>query len=101
MDKFSLYSYTQLPVSLKVEYNKALAHGLTSILEDIKKDGDLNISLIEEFVVSSGQSLNSSDIVEDLYSQISSGIQVGSGNQNLFLGILSKYTACWETINRS
>lgn len=100
MEKFSLYNYTQLPDSLKVGYNLAFAKKLTSMLDEIKKDDDFDSSLIDKFIASSGQCSNSSAVVEELYSKISSGIQVGSGNQNLFLGILSKYTACWESINR-
>ena len=98
MDKFSLYNYAQLSDSLKVEFNKALALGLATMLDDIKSDGDLNAFMIDEFIASSGRCSYSASVVEDVYSQITSGIQVGSGNLNLFLGILAKYTECWEEV---
>ena len=100
MNKSHLNNYAKLSDTQKLEFNKALAQELASMLDEIKSDCDLSNSLIDEFVASSGQCSNSVSLVVDLYSSISSGIQVGSGNQNLFLAILSKYTACWETINR-
>lgn len=100
MNKFSLYNYEMLSDSLKVGFNKALAQRLLSMLDEIKSDDDLNNTLIENFILSSGHCFNSVSIVEDLYFKISSGIQVGSGNQNLFLGILAEYTDSWETISR-
>ena len=100
MDKFFLYNYAQLSETLKANFNKALALGLASMLDDMKCDGELKTSLIDEFIASTGQCSCSATIVEDLYSKISSGIQAGSGNQNLFHGILAKYTEAWEITNR-
>lgn len=99
MDKFSLYNYAQLSDTFKADFNKTLAQGFATISDEMKSDDDLNYSLLEEFIVSLGQCSNSSKVVEDLYSKISTGIQVGSGNQSLFLGVLAKYTAAWETTN--
>ena len=98
MDKFSLYNYAQLSDSLKVEFNKALACGLSSMFDEIKSNEDFNSFLIGEFISSYGQCSNYASVVEDLYSKITSGIQAGSGNLNLFLGILAKYTECWEEV---
>ncbi len=99
MDKFSLFNYTQVSGSLKVDFNRALAQGLAPMLDEIKSNDDLDYSLIEEFVVSLGQCSNSASVVEYLYSKLSSGIQSGSGNQTLFLGILAKYTESWDKFN--
>ena len=96
MDKFSPYSYAQLSDMQKVDFNKALALGLASMSDVIKSDVDLNSFVIKDFIASSGQCANSASVVEDLYSKISSGIQAGSGNQNLFLGILAKYAEAWK-----
>ena len=100
MDNFLLYNYSQLSETQKAEFNKTLAQGLSSVLDEIKSDGELNTSDIEDFITSTGQCSNSSVVVENLYSRISSGIQAGSGNQTLFLGILAKYSEAWEIINR-
>jgi len=100
MDKFSLYNYNQLSEKQKVGFNKTLALELAPVMDDIKSDRDLNISLLDEFIASSGQCSGSTTIVEDLYSKISSGIQAGSGNQYLSLGILAKYTKSWEATIR-
>lgn len=101
MDKFSLSNLAQLSDMQKVEFNKALALGLASMLDEMKSDSELKTSLIDEYIASTGQCSSSATIVEDLYSKISSGIQAGSGNQNLFLGILAKYSEAWGIINRS
>jgi len=100
MDRFSLFNYAHFSDSLKVIFNKDLALGLQSMMEEIEKDNDLNFSLVNEFITSSGKDLSFALFVEDLYSQISSRIQAGSGNQTLSLGILAKYNDCWNRINR-
>lgn len=96
MDKFSLYNYDQLPDIVKADFNKVLPQGLASMLDEIRSNSDLETSLIDEFIASTGQYSDSAVVVENLYSQISSGILAGSGNQNLFLGVLAKYTEAWE-----
>ena len=100
MGKFSLYNYAQLSDANKVVFNRALARGLSSMLDEMKCDEELNSPLMKEFIATSGHCSNSTSVVNDLYSKVSSGIQVGCGNQNLFLGILSEYTAAWEITNR-
>lgn len=100
MDKFSLYNYAQLPDMVRTDFNKVLAQGLASILDDIKSDNDLKSSLIDDFIASTGQYSDSATVVEDLYSKLSSGIQAGNGNQTLFLGILARYTDAWKATNK-
>lgn len=100
MGKFSLYNYAQLSDANRAVFNRALAGGLSSMLDEMKCDVELNSPLMEEFIATSGYCSNSTSVVNDLYSKVSSGIQVGCGNQNLFLGILSEYTAAWEITNR-
>ncbi len=94
MDNFTIYNYKQLAAKQKAEFNEALAQELSSMMDEIKSNRDINHKAIEEFVTTFGHCSNSEVIVEDLYSLISSGIQSGSGDQNLFLGILAKYTEC-------
>lgn len=99
MNTFSVFDYEKLPDSSKAVFNKALAQKLTSLINEIKNDDVLGTATTEEFIKSSGEINNSATLVADLYSKISSGIQVGSGNQNLFNAILAAYTNCWaETI---
>lgn len=100
MNTFSASNYENLSDSLKADFNKALAKKLSSFLKEIKDDDVLDASAIEEFVSSSGESANAVAVVSDLYSSISGGIQVGSGNQLLFIGILNAITECWALINK-
>ena len=100
MNTFSVSHYENLSDSLKADFNKALAKKLSSFLKEIKDDDVLNVSAIEEFVALSGESTNAVAVVSNLYSSISGGIQVGSGNQLLFNGILSAITECWASINK-
>lgn len=97
---FSLYKYTQLPDTQKDVFKRILSQGLIPFRNEIKNDLNLNSSLIENFISSAGKSTNSESAVEDLYSIISSGVQAGSGNQNLFLGILEIYAKSWKETNR-
>ena len=98
MDKFSLNNYNSLTEKQKVVYNRALSHNLSSFVHEIKADDDLKSLLLEELDSSSD---DAKSVVAELYSKITSGIQVGSGNQNLFLGILNAFVEAWsETIKK-
>ena len=99
MDKFSLNNYNSLTEKQKVVYNRALSHNLSSFVNEIKTNDDLKSLLLEELDSSSIENANS--VVTELYSIITSGVQVGSGNQNLFLGILNAFVEAWsETIKK-
>lgn len=100
MNTFSVLNYEKLSESQKADFNKALANRLLPFMKDIKVDDVLDDSAIVEFVVSSGESDNALAVVANLYSSVSSGIQVGSGNQQLFHGILSAIKECWDSINK-
>ncbi len=99
MNTFSVFDYEKLSESSKTVFNKVLALKLASLFNEIKNDDVIGTATTEEFIKSSGEINNAATLVADLYSKISSGIQVGSGNQNLFNTILVAYTTCWaETI---
>lgn len=100
MITFSVFNYENLSELQKTEFNKALAIKLSTFIKEIKEDDVLDASAIEDFVASSGESSNAVAIVSNLYSSISGGIQVGSGNQLLFNGILSAITESWNSINQ-
>lgn len=100
MKSFSVYNYYNLHDYQKITFNKALAKKLSSLLNEIKTDDVLDTSAIVEFVASVGESSNSVSVVSNLYSSASGSIQVGSGNQQLFHGILSVITECWNEINK-
>ena len=53
---------------------------------------------IEEFIVSSGT--KATTVVSELYPKVTAGIQVGSGNQNLFHSVLHAFTESWNEINK-
>ena len=98
---FSLYNYQGLLEEQKTLFNKAFAQKLVPFENDIKCDEDLCDLPFEEFISSFGTSVNTSTFVEDIYSKITSGVQVGSGNQKLFLGILDACVGAWaETIKK-
>lgn len=98
MDKFSVNNYNSLTDKQKVVFNRTLSHNLSSFVNDIKDDDDLKSLQIDEFVSTSIENANS--VAVELYSKITSGVQVGSGNQNFFLGILNAYVEAWsETSN--
>ena len=97
MDKFSINIYNNLPERQKAAFNIALSHKLSLFVNEIKVDDDLGPLLLEEFF--SKPVDNATSVVSELYSKITTGIQVGSGNQNLFLGLLNAFVAAWsETI---
>ena len=98
MKSFSVFNYINVSESQKADFNIALAKKLSSLMKEIKDDDILDASAIEEFVTSSGENSNAVAVVSNLYSSISGGIQVGSGNQLLFNSILSAITDCWAII---
>ena len=98
MNHFSVFDYENLPDTLRIDFNRALAQRLFSLLTEIKTNDVLGSFAIEEFITSSGLSANSDTVVSDLYCSVSAGIQAGSGNQNLYHSILSAYTGCWNAI---
>lgn len=100
MNTFSIYNYENLSDSLKMDFNKSMAHRLSWLLNDIMGDDVLVALSIDDFIKSSGACLDASLIVSDLYSRISACVQVGSGNQILSLDILNAYTECWGEINK-
>ena len=99
MDTFSVINYEKLSDSLKADFNKALAKKLSSLLKEISKDDVLGSIGVEEFVASEGTGNSLLSLVTDLYSKVSAGIQVGSGNQNLFHAVLVAFTESWNQIN--
>lgn len=100
MNRFSVFNYKKLPVPLRIDFNKALALRLSFLLTEIKNDDVLCSSAIEEFIISSGECVNSDKVVSDLYANTSGGIQAGSGDQNLYQTILSEYIGCWNDIKQ-
>lgn len=98
MNDFSVFNYENLSDSLKADFNKALASKLSSLLTEIKVDDVLGTIGVEGLVPSEGTENNIATIVTELYSEASAGVQAGSGNQNLYLGILNAFTDCWKEI---
>lgn len=98
MSRFSIFEYNNLPAEQKDVFNKALALKISSFLSEIKNDDVLKNIAGEDFVLSLGESDNAFSLVSELYSKVSSGVQAGSGNQNLFLGILNTFVESWEEI---
>ena len=94
MDKFSLNNYNSLTENQKVVFNRALSQYLSSFVNEIKADDDLKSLVLEDLVSTSIEKANS--VVTELYSKITSGVQVGSGNQTLFLGILNAFVEAWS-----
>ena len=94
MDKFSLNNYNSLTENQKVVFNRALSQNLSSFVNKIKADDDLKSLVLEDLVSTSIEKANS--VVTELYSKITSGVQVGSGNQTLFLGILNAFVEVWS-----
>lgn len=94
MDKFSINIYNNLPEHQKAVFNGVLSHKLSSFVNEIKADEDLKPLLLEEFISKPGD--NATSVFSELYSKIASGIQEGSGNQPLFLGILNAFVEAWS-----
>lgn len=98
-DNFSLYNYKSLSAEHKNLFNKAFSIRLSAYENEIKKDEDLCFMPYEELFSSYGTKANTSILLEELYSKITSGIQAGSGDQTLFLRILNAFVEAWsETI---
>lgn len=101
MDIFSVFSYEKLSEEHKAAFNRVLAQRLSSFLSEIKSDDVLGALAIDEFVASNGSGNKSTTLVGEVYSRISGGIQVGSGNQNLFNGVLNAYAEAWDEIDKA
>ena len=99
MDKFSVFNYENLSEDQKAMFNKALAQRLLSLVHELKNDDVIKSSEVEEFVASSGSSDNSAFVVSYLYTNITGGIQSGSGNQNLFHSVLYAISESWNEVN--
>ena len=84
MDQFSIFKYENLSEELKKTFNKELILRLSSFQSEMKKDDVLGSLSIEHISVT------------DLYSKITGGIQVGSGNQELFLSVLNVFVEAWD-----
>ena len=91
---FSLYNYQGLLTEQKTLFNKALALKLLPFENEIKSDEDMSDLSFEEFFPGTG--VNASSFVEEIYARITSGVQAGSGNQNLFLGVLNAFVEAWS-----
>jgi hypothetical protein len=100
MDQFSIIKYSNLPADLKAKFNKSLAREMLVLKDEIIKDDILGSFAINEFVASLGECASASFLVSDLYSKISAGIQVGSGDQRLFHNILFAITKSWSEMNK-
>lgn len=100
MDNFSVFNYENLSEELKAGFNEALAQKLSSLVDEIKRDDVLGSLNVEGFVASSGKNTSATSIVTELYSSVSGGIQVGSGNQDLFHIVLCAITECWNELNK-
>lgn len=93
MNQFSVYNYTHLPQQQKADFNKLLSNKLSNHIDEINNDDVLR------FVGINATNSDLEDaIVTELYSRVASGIQAGSGNQNLFVLVLSLYTESWLKI---
>lgn len=93
MNQFSVYNYTYLPQQQKADFNKLLSNKLLNHIDEINNDDVLR------FVGINATNSDLEDaIVTELYSRVASGIQAGSGNQNLFVLVLSLYTESWLKI---
>ena len=100
MENFSVYNFENLTDSQKNAFKKFLANKLSSFMSEIKKDDVLCSLAIEEFVALNGVNEKSDVLVAQIYSMISGGIQVGSGNQNLFQGVLNAFVEAWKELNK-
>lgn len=98
MSHFSIYEYQNLSLEQQRIYNKAFAQNISSFLKEIKNDEVLKNIAIETFLTSSGECTSAAALVSEVYSRISSGIQVGSGNQNFFHSVLGAFTECWNVV---
>lgn len=100
MDTFSIFDYNNLSDSQKEDFNKSLAQRLSSLVKEINKDDVIGSLELENIIASPNESQTTINWVSDLYSKVSAGIQVGSGNQNLFHAVLNAFTESWKQINK-
>ena len=98
MKTFSVFNYENLSDEQKGAFNRALAQRLIPYLQELKKDDVIGSLDVEGVVTSNCEITKSSLMVMELYHKISSGIQVGSGNQILFNRVLADYAKCWASM---
>lgn len=101
MKSFSVINYNNLSEMLKVKYDRGLAKKLSLLLSDIKRDNNLGNLDVVNFIICEGICDAPASLVPNLFSMVSAGVQAGSGNQNLYLSILSAITESWDDINNS
>jgi len=99
MNSFSIFGYQKLSSEHKKIFNSALAQRLSLILNEIKDRVILEIP-IEELISSNENGTDAATIVCELYSKVSAGIQVGSGDQNLFASILNIFVESWNEVEK-
>lgn len=99
MNNFSVFNYENLSDSLKADFNRFLAQRLSSCLKEIKGDVVLGSLDVDGFIAAETVNPIYTTLVSELYSKVSAGIQVGSGNQNLYHAVLAAFAESWKQIN--
>ena len=98
MNHFSVFNYENLSEEIMLKFNKTIARNLDPLMNDLKNDEVLGSPALSEFVISAGEYSNAVLVVSDLFHSVSAGIQVGSGNQNLFHRVLLAFTESWGEV---
>lgn len=101
MNCFSVFNYNNLSETQKEKFDRGLANQLSLLLKEIKRDNDLGNLDVVNFITCDGVCDVSASFVPNLFSMVSAGVQAGSGNQNLYLNILSAITESWNDIIKS
>ena len=98
MCSFSVQKYMDLEPCQKSVFNKALSVSLSTLMPEIENDDLLNKNDIKDFIANNGSIENSDEFVSTLYSNISAGIQVGSGNVDLYNKISYLIVQIWNKL---
>lgn len=73
---------------------------LCRYIDEIRNDDVLNVESIANFINNKGVVDDSFETVSDFYHNATTGIQAGSGNQNLYNALVACMVSAWEKITR-
>lgn len=93
---FSINNLQHLDDALISSFHQELSKSLSALADKISNDEVLNKYV--QYVKNPKEVANPMQLLEGLYTDISGGIQVGSGNTDLYLQITTVIVEVWKQI---
>lgn len=98
MKSFSIIELEKLDSDSKTSFFQELSGLLREYVNDNKEDDVLDAEAIINFINANGVVPDAFETVSELYHNASAGIQVGSGNQNLYNSLVAILVSTWDNL---